>query len=908
MLSPSRQRSAVAAARERLAVGRAELRRRHEDGQPGIQVCAAMTDLLDGIVLQIATAALNESSSPETSLGGLQAGEEAGPGGARGRPEAVPDIFAGAPMALVAHGGLGRRDTAPFSDVDLMLLYAPSDRTAAEGLARRLMQDICDASLQLGFSLRTPAEAVGLAMRDAKTFTSLTESRLLSGDASLFEKYMQRLRKSTARRRRAMLDFAEEARRDERRQYTESVYLLEPNVKRSRGSLRGIQLARWVGFVLCGQTDLDHLSQVGLLSTADRKRLREAHDFLLRLRNELQFHAGRANDVLDKAEQLRIAELRGYRGDGCLLAVEQLMRDYFEITSDVRYIVSNFLAAARFRPITQNILGPIFSRRVEGGFRMGPYQIGATRGGLKKLAGDLEQVLRLMDLANSHDKHIDHPTWQAIRNSMASRPVGPLSSRTIEQFLSVLSQSGQLCELLRKLHELRVLEQIIPAFAHARCLLQFNEYHKYTVDEHTLRAIQRVTEFQYESGPLGDAYRTIRNRRILHLAILLHDLGKGFPEDHSEVGLRIAAETAARLRLGAHEAETLKLLVHKHLFLSHLAFRRDLHDPAVAVQCAVEIGSPEALQMLYVLTCADLAAVGPGVLNDWKLELLTGLYQRAMRRLAGDEVSTGNDSQLEDRRVEVRRLAPPAAADSEWWERQIASLPPSCLAEAPAERIVAQLAELETLAPDRARAWGYHAAEKKAMEYVVGAHEQLTPGIFHKLTGVLSSRGHQILSAEINPLADGLVLDRFYVSDLDFSGEPPPHRVAEVVQALVEVLTDGKGYPPTFRKVWKSAKQSSPDLPKLPTRVNIDNATAARCTIIDVFTHDRVGLLYDITHTLFQLGLSVSVAKISTYIDQVVDVFYVTDQNGRKIDDAARLEEIRRALLEALEPRQTSGD
>jgi [protein-PII] uridylyltransferase len=879
MLSP-KQRPAVTSARERLASGRAELERRHNDGQPGIQVCAAMTDLLDGIVLDVFQAALADDA--ETN-------------GAAGDDE-------GLPVALVAHGGFGRRDVAPYSDVDLMLLHAPAARQVAERLARRLTQDICDASLQLGFSLRTASEAIALAKRDAKTFTSLTESRLLTGSRALFDKYMNALRKSTRRRRRAMLAFAEAARRDERRQFTESVYLLEPNVKRSRGALRGVQLARWVGFVMCGETDLDHLSQVGLLSTADRKRLREAHGFLLRLRNELHFHAGRAYDVLDKAEQIRIAELRGYKGDGCLLPVEQLMRDYFELTSDVRYIVANFLASARFNPFTQNILAPIFTRRVEGDFRAGPHQIGATRKGLKKLASDPEQVLRLMKIASRDDKRIDHPTWQAIRKTMSERPPAPLSEQTIEQFLAILSQSGQLCELLRRLHELRVLEQIIPAMAHARCLLQFNEYHKYTVDEHTLRAIQRVTDFQSDTGPLGDAYRTIRNKRILHLAVLLHDLGKGYPEDHSEVGLKIAAETAQRLLLSKAEGELLKLLVHKHLYMSHLAFRRDLHDPAVAVQCAVDIGSPEALQMLYVLTCADLAAVGPGVLNDWKVELITGLYQRAMRKLAGDELSTAPDPQLEQRRHEVRKLAPGGAGDSNWWDRQIEALPPSCLAEVPAERIVAQLRELEHLPHHGAAAWGYHNSERKAMEYVVGAHENLTPGIFHKLTGVLSSQGHQILGAEIDSLADGLVLDRFYVTDLDFTGEPPAHRVADVVRALIDVLTQGAGYPPKFRQVWKAQKASAPELNRLPTQVRIDNSTATRYTIIDVFAHDRVGLLYAISHTLFKLGLSVSVAKIATYLDQVVDVFYVTDQQGMKIEDPARLEDIRRTLLEAIEP------
>ena len=193
--------------------------------------------------------------------------------------------------------------------------------------------------------------------------------------------------------------------------------------------------------------------------------------------------------------------------------------------------------------------------------------------------------------------------------------------------------------MLHRLHELGVLEKIIPAFAHARCLLQFNEYHKYTVDEHCILAVERATEFAADRGPLGRVYRKIKQKRTLHLALLIHDLGKGFVEDHSEVGLRIADETAELLRLPLREAETLKFLVHKHLIMAHLAFRRDTSDDQVVVRFAVEVGSPEMLDMLLVLTAADIAAVGPGVWNDWKSEVLSICISRTMRHLAGDSTA-----------------------------------------------------------------------------------------------------------------------------------------------------------------------------------------------------------------------------------------------------------------------------
>ena len=281
------------------------------------------------------------------------------------------------------------------------------------------------------------------------------------------------------------------------------------------------------------------------------------------------------------------------------------------------------------------MVGSIFSHQVEGDYRVTSQHIVATTGGLAKLQTDLSEVLRLCDLANLHDKRIAPATWED-RAKAAPRLNDEMSPELCKQFLSLLSQPYRLGELLRRLHELGVLEKIIPGFTHARCLLQFNEYHKYTVDEHCILAVERATDFMSDPGLLGRVYLGIKQKRTLHLALLIHDLGKGFVEDHSEVGLRIAEETAQRLRLPLRETETLKFLVHKHLAMSHLAFWRDTSDDQVIVRFAVDVGSPEVLDMLFVLTAADFAAVGPGVWNSWKAEVLADLYQRTMQHLAGE--------------------------------------------------------------------------------------------------------------------------------------------------------------------------------------------------------------------------------------------------------------------------------
>jgi [protein-PII] uridylyltransferase len=869
-------RPSVVAAKSRLAEGREKLKRQHAEGSPGIQVCACLTDLLDGVVLELYRAARED-------LGGEDAAS------------------CDQKTALVACGGYGRRDVAPYSDVDLLLLHQPSASSQVQSLSRRLVMDVSDVGLQLGFSVRTPAQACSLARRDPVIFTSQAEARWLAGSPRLFAQFMRRFRRDTQRRCHAVVNAIDRARREERARYGETVYLLEPNVKRSRGALRDIHMVGWLGFARYGQVDPKDLRLRDALSPEDERTLRKATEFLLRLRNELHFHAAKPEDVLDRREQMRIAQWWGYRDQSGMLPVEQFMRHYFQLTGGVRDIVGNLLATARQRSPMLRVARPLVSHLVEGDFRVGPAHIGATRRGSVKLEGDLVQVLRLMDLANLYDKMIEHRTWKAIREDMTGRTDLGVSKEAARRFLSLLSQTPRLGHLLRRLHELRVLEKLVAGMDHARCLLQFNTYHKYTVDEHCIRAVEYATDLLSDTGLLGDVYRSIQQRAILHLALLIHDLGKGYPDDHSQVGETLALETARRLKLDEHQTETLRFLVHRHLLMSHLAFRRDTGDESVIVQFAAQVGSPEMLRLLFVHTCADLAAVGPDVLNQWKIEILAQLYFRALRHLS-DVAPPDVDERID----EVRRLAKETVPEKDvaWFCRQIESLPAAYLTDSSPERLIEDLARLRQLAPDRAVAWARYLSERQAVEYTVGAYERLTRGIFHRLTGALTRHGLQILAAEIHSLADDLILDRFYVQDNDFVGEPPPDRFLRVGKTLVDALENPSDAPPSFRQTWQAGKSTvAESLELMPTRVAIDNSTSQEYTILDVFTHDRIGLLYTMTRTLYELGVSVSIAKISTYLDQVVDVFYVTDNEGQKIEDEAYLGEIRGRLLQALQPR-----
>jgi [protein-PII] uridylyltransferase len=873
--------AAVVNAREKLAGGREKLRQQHEAGSPGVQVCARFTDLLEGIVVELYHDALLELAP-----------------GIRHRVESG--------AAVVAHSGFGRREMAPFSDIDVMLLHAAEVREPIKPLRRRFSQHLYDTGMEIGFSARTPHEACRAAIEDATVLTSLSESRLIAGDQPLYDLFDGRFRRMTRRRWRRLLKAAESARREERSKHGETVFLLEPNIKRSRGGLRDLQLIRWIGFIRYGENDYDALAQRGWLKKEEQRQLRAARDFLLWLRNDLHFQHNKAEDALDRAEQLRIAGLRGYSEVAGLLPVEQFMREYFQHTSEVREIAAHLAASARPKPIWRWLVEPLLSHQFEWDFRVGPTLIAATGRGLAKLRGDLAEVLRLLDLANLHDKRIDHDTWQAIRASMMSRgpadPNQPLPREVAERFLSLLSQPPRLGELLRRLHELRALEQLVPGVTHARGLLQFNAYHHYTVDEHSIRVVEHLASLLSDPGVPGEVYRSIKNKAVLHLAALLHDLGKGYVQDHSEVGSWLAVQTAARLGLNEHDAENLRFLVHKHLRMSHLAQQHDIHDEHVVVPFAVEVGSPEVLKMLYVLTLADLAAVGPGVLNDWKQQLLTDLYDHTLHLLASDSPAHAASERLAQRREEIMTLARKHEGLG-WWETQVISLPANCVFAAKPAEIVGELERLRTLPHHDAIAWGRHVPSRNVVEYTVGTYEEITPGIFHKLTGALTSQRQQILSADINTLAEGLVLDRFSVLDQDFAGAPPPERIEQVSRSLVAALKDASGKAPVFRPTWQQRTTTqSAAVQHLPSRVTIDNSTAEKFTIVATFAYDRMGLLYAIARELFELGLSVSKAKIGTHLDQVVDVFYVTDQQtGAKVTDEQRLNDIRRRLLKAIE-------
>ena len=399
-------------------------------------------------------------------------------------------------------------------------------------------------------------------------------------------------------------------------------------------------------------------------------------------------------------------------------------------------------------------------------------------------------------------------------------------------------------------------------------------------------------------------YREIKRKDILHLAVLLHDLGKGTEDDHSDVGKRLAEEAAARFGFDEQETRSLVFLVHRHLLMAHTAFRRDPNDVKVVLPFAREVATPEVLKKLLALTAADIAAVGPGVLTKWKESLLIELYLRTIPEVSGERETAKIATDLTGIVADVSRqpaLAFLPGVDHAWIEKQLHQFPQRYLYGTTALRMAVHLSAVRRLHQGEVVVESEFNEELGTCEYTVIAHDDLTPGIFSKIAGVMAGSGLQILDAQILTRPDGIVIDTFQVTDPDYSGPPPVERRRVVGERVAAVL---KGWEHVDDVIRRGARlKLTRSLPKAreATEVRIDNETSDGFTIIDVFADDRQGLLYVITNAIFQLGLSVHAARISTRLDQVADVFYVTDQRGKKIEDHAQLERIRAGVEKAIE-------
>ncbi len=800
--------------------------------------------------------------------------------------------------ALIFVGGSGRGDVAPYSDVDLLFLHAADSAAPFETCVAQVVRDCWDAGLKLGHSIRTPQDLLRTAKADPQFATTLVEARRIWGSSELVDRTLRQYQNSVLKgRRRQFIDACIAERDKERVAHGATAQQLEPDVKRSLGGLRDLHLIRWIGAARYGTSNIDSLKLQGALTPADALRLTLAHEYITAVRIRLHLAAGRPQDVLTRDDQLRIAAQRGIPGTAGQRPVERFMQEYFQHSMAIAEITARFVQNHRQQPVAQRLYHFVMNHRVDDIYRVGPEYIDLPRSLRSRHCSTLEEILRLYVTAGLHCVNLSPGLAEHVKAAARNIPDAQLSAEASRLFLEFLSTPGHLGGLVRSLYDTGVLEVILPVMRHVRCLLQFNQYHSYTVDEHTLRTIDAAESFLATDTPLGQAYREIPHKELLHLALLLHDAGKGYEEDHSEVGRRLAWDAAVRLGMPEHQRDLLVFLVHRHLLMATLAFRRDTTDPEVLLNFNYEVGSPDALRMLYVMTAADISAVGPGVWNDWKAELLAALYDRSMIWLSGKSYLFEEPTRLQRTFADVTRELNPAPEDTDALRRRLESLPTHYLLATPPERIAADLIIAKRLTDADIEIESKYEAETRTVEYRVIVHESVSAGCFHKLTGVFSAKRMEILSAQICTTPDGIVIDSYRVRDYDHEAEVPEFRQTEVAKLIRQALRGELDVERLFQSRSRFATNVvQGPVSNLPMRVVIDNDSSDKYTILDIFAHDRPGLLYRIARTLFEWQMSVVLAKISTHFDQVVDVFYITDSTGRKISDGTRLKQLRDGL------------
>ncbi len=859
-------------------------------GTPGIQIAATLCDATDRLLLDFIELAFAGCSDAERAA--MQ--EHA---------------------CVVAVGGTGRGELCPYSDIDLLFLDESKGRSPFRNGVTRIVQYCWDAKLGLGHSIRTISECTSMAKQDCEIATSLIEARLIWGSQTKFDLLRRRFRRRVVdSRRRAFVEDCIAARAKEFPVPGDPAQQLEPNVKRSLGGLRDLHLIRWIGFAIFGAADLDTLRLNGGLSMDEAHAVRSAWEYLTRIRFDLHLSAETSQDLLTRDEQLRIADERRIAGTTAQRPVERFMQEYFRHSSALAKVSRRFAARHRPRSKWSQAGAALMSHRTEGVIRVTSDELDAAPRHLPRLCRSLESVLRLYRAAAFYGILPSVRLVDAIETA-ARGFTDDLSAACASLFMDILRCRTHLGPILRNMYETGVLELVIPDMRHVRCLMQFNQYHHYTVDEHSLRAVEIASRYSKSDGSVGAAYESLKHRELLHLALLLHDLGKGFDEDHWEVGKRIASRVGERLRLSSRHRQQLEFLVHRHLDMAHNALRRDLTDPDLILQFSHDLGTPETLSMLYVLTAADITAVGPGTWTSWKEELLTEFYNRCQFVLSGTRDGGDTSARLRDvrRRVLDSALATPLNGDAgswtAWVERQLDGFSAYYLTCTSPTRIAGDLQIIHQLGPDDVRAQGEYESETGTIEYrVLTRNARAAEGCFHKLSALLTAKRHEILSADISTTREGVVIDSFRVLDRDFEGHVPPERLQEVAAGIEAILRQSIDVEQLFQRHRRfGAERARSQVSNLPLRVELDNDSSDSRTIIDIFAHDRPGLLYSLARTLYDLKLSVDLARISTHYDQVVDVFYVREQDGRKVQGADRLDAIRNRLVTQLNEFEQDG-
>ena len=812
-------------------------------------------------------------------------------------------------MTVVATGGYGRGLLAPGSDIDLLFLLPYKQTAWGESVAEALLYCLWDMGLKVGHATRTVSECIRQAKADMTIRTAMLESRYLFGDIKLYNELTTRFDKEVTQGTAPEFVAAKLAEREERhRRAGQSRYLVEPNVKDGKGGLRDLHTLFWIAKYVYRVREPEGLIARGVFDRDEYNMFRRCEDFLWSVRCNMHFLAGRAEERLSFDIQRDIAVRLGYTAHPGLRDVERFMKHYFLTAKHVGDLTAILCAGledmqAKPAPVLSRMIAPWRSARGpkkldDTDFVVDNSRINVARADVFKR--DPVNLIRMFWLAQKHNLVL-HP--EAMRLATRSLRLIDKNLRDNKEanrlFLEILTSKNAAEIVLRRMNEVGVLGGFVQSFGRIVAMMQFNMYHHYTVDEHLLRCIGVLNEIERGGRPefalSSELVKTIQpeHRAVLCIALFLHDIAKGRIEDHSIAGARIARRLCPRLGLNAADTELVTWLVEVHLVMSTVAQSRDLSDRKTIENFAAVAQSLERLKLLTILTTADIRAVGPGVWNGWKAQLLRTLYYET------EPVLTGGFS-------EVNRAQRVAAAQAEfraelrdWPQKQIDThvdrLYPAYWLKVDLQHKLAHarfVREIEAAGKTLATSVGFDAA-RGVTELTVFAPDH--PWLLSIIAGACALAGANIVDAQIYTTTDGLALDTISVSREFDRDEDEGRRAARVGDAIEKALRGELKLPDVVAK--RAPPKGRLKAFAIEPEVTINNQWSSRYTVVEVTGLDRPGLLYELTTTISKLNLNIASAHVATFGERVVDVFYVTDLLGAQIATPARQAAIKRPLL-----------
>ncbi len=812
-------------------------------------------------------------------------------------------------MAIVAVGGYGRGLMAPGSDTDILFLLPYKQTAWGESVAEAILYVLWDMGLKVGHSTRSVDECIRQARGDMTIRTALLEARLLIGEKTLFDELTARFDKEVVQGTAVEFVAAKLGEREERlKRAGQSRYVVEPNVKDGKGGLRDLHTLFWIAKYVYRVHETRELVAKGVFTAGEAKIFRRCENFLWSVRCHLHFLTGKAEERLSFDLQREMAERLGYVSHPGLKDVERFMKHYFLVAKDVgdlTAIVSAALEERHDKPVPR--LDRMIARLRRSGRRTlkesADFIVDNDRINVADASAfgrDPLNLIRIFHLAGKHGLNF-HP--DAMR--LATRSLKLIDHNLRENpeanrlFVEILCSKESPEIVLRRMNETGVLGRFIPEFGRIVAMMQFNMYHSYTVDEHLIRSIGALSRIERGDRPdyglANELMPTIKNRQLLYIAVLLHDIAKGRPEDHSIAGARVARRLCPRFGLSPMDTDTVAWLIEQHLTMSTIAQSRDLSDRKTIENFAAVVQNLERMKLLLILTTADIRAVGPGVWNNWKSQLLRTLYHET------EPVITGGFSESNRNQRVARAQAELRGALTDWDAAELDAYMgrhyPTYWLQTDRQHQV-EHARFIRATEAQGKALATHAVTdptRGITELTVFAPDH--PKLLAVIAGACASAGAHIVDAQISTTTDGRALDTISLTRA-FDQDEDEMRRADRIAAAIEKSLSGEIRLPEVvaRRIPKRPRAFT-----VEPEVTLNNSWSNRHTVIEVTGLDRPGLLYGLTQTLSRLNLNIASAHIATFGERAVDVFYVTDLMGAKIMGAARHSAIRRALLQVLD-------